>query len=194
MLKIGITGSIGSGKSTVTRIFAELGVPAYIADIRAKELMTESAEVRKALIQSFGEETFFNSGELNRMYLATLVFQNKAQLQQLNSIVHPAVFKDFDAWCLNQKTPYIIKEAALMLESDSYKRLDKVIAVTAPEELRIIRTMNRDGISREAIISRMNSQMSEADKLAKADYELKNDEEHLVIPQVLAFHQMFLKH
>jgi dephospho-CoA kinase len=191
MKKIGITGCIGSGKSTVTQVFAALGVPVYDADTRAKLLMVTSPTLIQNITKLFGNEAYSASGELNRKHISAIAFTDKTILTQLNALVHPAIFNDFEEWCNNQRTHYVIKEAALMFESDSYKQLDEVIVVTAPEELRIQRVIERDGISREAVLNRMQNQFSQEEKLKHAQYELKNDEQELVIPQVLQLHRLF---
>jgi dephospho-CoA kinase len=189
MKKIGITGSIGSGKSTVSNIFSALGIPVYDADSRAKFLMIYNPSLINGIKQLFGSEAYLLSGELNRAHIASIAFQDTSVLAQLNALVHPAVFGDFDNWCTQQKTPYVLKEAALMFESDSYKQLDEVIVVTAPEELRIKRTMNRDGVSKDAVLSRMNNQLSQEEKLARGQHEIRNNELELLIPQVISLHQ-----
>ena len=191
MKKIGITGCIGSGKSTVSKVFATLGVPVYDADTRAKKLMVTSPILVFSIKQLFGNEAYLPSGELNRKHISAIAFTDKTILTQLNTLVHPAVFNDFEEWCNNQQTHYIIKEAALMFESDSYKQLDEIIVVSAPEELRIQRTIERDGSTREAVLNRMKNQYSQAEKLERAQYELKNDERELVLPQVLQLHSLF---
>lgn len=192
MKKIGITGSIGSGKSTVTNIFSALGIPVYDADSRAKMLMITNPGLIDAIKHLFGPDAYLASGELNRAHIASIAFHETSVLSQLNALVHPAVFSDFDEWCAQQSTAYVLKEAALMFESDSYKQLDEVIVVTAPEELRITRTMSRDHISREAVLSRMNNQLSQEEKLSRGQYEIRNNEQELLIPQVIALHQQFL--
>lgn len=193
MKKVGITGSIGSGKSTVSRIFAVLGVPIYDADSRAKMLMVSSPALISQIKNLFGEDAYFADGSLNRSVIAQQAFHNQSLLSELNALVHPAVFDDFDQWCaLQTDAAYVIKEAALMFESDSYKQLNEVIVVTAPEWLRIQRTMARDGISEEAVIARMKNQFSEAEKKQRAQFEIINDEHQLVIPQVLQLHHSLL--
>jgi dephospho-CoA kinase len=192
MLKIGITGCIGSGKSTVSKIFAQLGAPVYDADSRAKALMIKSTPLVQGIIDLFGMEAYDADGILNRSHISSKAFEDKSLLDSLNALVHPAVFKDFDDWCEEQHSSYVIKEAALMFESDSYKQLHEVIVVTAPEELRILRAMTRDHITREAVLSRMKNQMTQEEKLARANYEIKNNEEEFLIPQVLKLHQQFL--
>ena len=196
MQKIGITGSIGSGKSIVCKIFEQLGVPIYNADERAKILMISNAEMITKVKLLFGHESYTETGELNRKHLSDIAFNNKDLLTQLNQIVHPIVFKDFDNWLLKKEQlniNYIIKEAALMFETDSYKKLDKFIVVTAPMELRISRTMQRDSILKEQVLSRMNNQLSQEEKLAKADYEIINDEQTSLIEQVFSLHQLLSK-
>jgi dephospho-CoA kinase len=194
MLKIGITGSIGSGKSIVCKIFEQLGVPIYNADERAKILMISNAEIIAKVKLLFGNESYTETDELNRKHLSDIAFNNKDLLTQLNQIVHPIVFKDFDNWLLEKEQlniKYILKEAALMFETDSYKKLDKFIVVTAPMELRISRTMQRDSILKEQVLSRMNNQLSQEEKLAKADYEIINNEQTSLIEQVFSLHQQF---
>ncbi len=196
MQKIGITGSIGSGKSIVCKIFEQLGVPIYNADERAKLLMISNAEIINKVKFLFGHESYSETGELNRKHLSDIAFNNKDLLTQLNQIVHPIVFKDFENWLLKKEQlniNYIIKEAALMFETDSYKKLDKFIVVTAPMELRISRTMQRDSILKEQVLSRMNNQLSQEEKLAKADYEIINDEQTSLIEQVFSLHQLLNK-
>lgn len=189
-LKIGITGCIGSGKSTVSKIFMQLGIPVYDADSRAKILMVDDELLIQKIKHIFGEEAYQN-GILNRAFISSQAFQNKHLLEQLNGAVHPAVYKDFDNWCSIQTSTYLIKEAALMFESESYKQLDKIIVVTAPQELRIERAIKRDSISRDAVLSRMKNQMSEEEKLSLAQFEIKNNEIELLIPQVIKLHQQF---
>ncbi len=194
MKKTGLTGSIGSGKSTVAHIFAALGVPVYDADSRAKLLMITSPALISQIKKLFGEDAYLSDGSLNRPFIAQQAFHNKQLLSQLNALVHPAVFDDFDHWCAQQAqagATYVIKEAALMFESDSYKQLDEVIVVTAPEPLRIQRTIARDGISEDAVLARMKNQLSEAEKKQRAQHEIINDEQQLLIPQVLKLHAGF---
>jgi dephospho-CoA kinase len=196
MLKIGITGSIGSGKSIVCKIFEQLGVPIYNADERAKILMISNAEIIEKVKLLFGHESYTETGELNRKHISNIAFNNKDLLTQLNQTVHPIVFKDFDNWLLEKeqlKVKYIIKEAALMFETDSYKKIDKFIVVTAPLELRISRTMQRDSILKDQVLSRMNNQLSQEEKLAKADYEIINNEKISLIEQVFSLHQLLNK-
>lgn len=194
MLKLGITGGIGSGKSTACRLFELLGIPVYYADPRAKALMNEDVQLRKALIKTFGEEVYSAQQELNRAHLSALVFNNPTKLKQLNALVHPAVAKDYERWHKQQKNvPYTLKEAALLFESGSYKKLDAVIVVNSPLELRITRTMQRDGSTREAILQRINNQLSDKERNRLGQYFLNNDEEHSLIEQVVKLHKQLLE-
>ncbi|MCB0661361.1 MAG: dephospho-CoA kinase, partial [Saprospiraceae bacterium] len=147
-LKVGITGGIGSGKTTVCKIFEKFGIPVYYADFRAKQLMITQPEIVDTVKKIFGEEAYSSDGELNRPHIAQIAFNNPEKLQQLNAIVHPAVHKDSEDWHLAQDAPYTLNEAALMVESGGYKRMDKLIVVTAPLEIRIQRVMDRDHVTR----------------------------------------------
>ncbi|WP_426668243.1 dephospho-CoA kinase [Mucilaginibacter sp. McL0603] len=193
MLKIGITGNIGGGKTTVSKIFEILQVPVFYADDAAKKVMVEDLILIDELKTAFGTEAYFNDGELNRKHIADIVFNNEIQLNKLNAIVHPAVFRAFDAWTATIKNaPYVMKEAALLFESSSYKMCDYSIMVTAPLELRIQRVMARNGLTREEIENRNARQFSEEKKAQLADYVIRNDDTELVIPQVLKLHRQFL--
>lgn len=190
MLRIGLTGGIGSGKSTVARIFETLGIPVYYADDASKRLMNENEELRKSIQQHFGKETYTDR-LLNRKYLSSLVFNNPEKLALLNSIVHPVTIKDAENWMQQQTTPYAIKEAALIFESGSQEYLDKVIGVYAPKTIRINRVMQRDNATREDVIARMNKQINEEIKMRLCDYVVANDEQELLIPQVLQLDAAF---
>jgi dephospho-CoA kinase len=193
MLKIGITGGIGSGKSTVSRIFELLGVPVYYADDRAKDIMVRDPELAAQVKHHFGEEIYNADGTLNRKLLGNIVFNDKDKLALLNSLVHPATIRDSDNWAQQQTTPYVLKEAALLFETESFHHLDKVIAVFAPQPLRIHRVMKRDNVSRNEVLARMYKQIDETIKMRLSDYVIHNDEQHMVIPQVLALHKKFLE-
>jgi dephospho-CoA kinase len=192
MKQIGITGNIGSGKSTVAKVFASLGIPVYDADARAKAVMTEDVQLKAALIHLLGPESYASDQTLNRAYIASKVFNNPDLLKELNALVHPAVFRDYEHWVLGQTAPYVLKEAALLYESGSYKKLDKIIVVHCPDELRISRTMQRDAVTREAVIERLSKQMPQEEKMARADFLIDNGGNQLLIPQVLALHQVLL--
>ncbi len=191
MLKIGLTGGIGSGKSTVAKIFEVLGIPVYYADDAAKRLMNEDENLKHSIIKYFGEESYINN-TLNRAFISKQVFNNAEKLAALNSFVHPATINDAEQWMKKQKTYYAIKEAALIFESNIHQNLDYVIGVGAPEELRIARTMQRDSITKEDVIKRMKNQMDEAEKMQRCDFIIYNDEQKAVLPQVLALHEKLL--
>lgn len=191
MIKVGLTGGIGSGKSTVAKIFEVLGIPVYYADDAARQIMNSDKQLKAALIKNFGEQTY-QGGELNRSYLASIVFADKQKLDLLNSLTHPATIRDANRWIQQQTSPYIIKEAALLFESGANKYLDLVIGVYAPEELRIQRAIQRDNSSREEILQRMRWQMDEDAKMKLCNFIITNDEQQLVMPQVMQLHEKFL--
>jgi dephospho-CoA kinase len=188
-LRVGLTGGIGSGKSVVAKVFETLGVPVYYADEAAKRVMSENASLRKDLVKYFGEEAYVNN-DLNRKFISAQVFNNPEKLKVLNSLVHPVTLADADEWISLQTAPYVIKEAALIFESDAWKHLDKFIGVSAPFELRMQRAMQRDRVSAQQVQDRMDRQMNEDEKMKRCDYVIVNDETQLVIPQVLALHKI----
>ena len=191
MLRVGITGGIGSGKSTVARIFEVLGIPVYYADAAAKRLMNEDEEIKKSIIAQFGPESY-KDGKLNRAYISPIVFSDSSQLEKLNAVTHPATIRDANEWMQKQNTAYTIKEAALIFESGSVEFLDYVIGVYTPLPLRVQRIMQRDGITREEVAQRMSRQLDENIKMKLCDSILVNDEQQLLIPQVLSLHSKFL--
>ncbi|MGN8069613.1 dephospho-CoA kinase [Mucilaginibacter sp. 22184] len=193
MLKIGLTGNIGSGKTTVAKVFELLGIPVFYADDEAKKVMVTDAILIDALKQTFGPESYFEDGSLNRKHIAGIVFNNEAELKKLNALVHPATFRAFDNWILHIKdAPYVIKEAALLFESDSYKMCDRSLLVSAPLENRIARVIQRDHITRTEVESREARQFTEEKKKQLANDIIINDDRQLVIPQVLALHEQYL--
>jgi len=193
MLKIGLTGNIGSGKTTVSKIFEILGIPVFYADDAAKSVMVNDEILIHGIKSEFGEDSYFNDGSLNRKHIAGIVFNDPAKLTKLNSLVHPATFRAFDAWLEKiGDVPYVLKEAALLFESDSYKFCDYTIMVEAPLESRITRVMQRDGLSRTEIEKRESNQFAEEKKALLANHIIINDDKQLVIPQVLELHQVFL--
>lgn len=190
MLKVGLTGGIGAGKSTVAKIFEKLGVPVYYADDNAKKLMVTDAALIEGVKAEFGKDVYLGD-ELDRARLARIVFNNQGKLEKLNKLVHPAVRKDFTAWCLRHKTqPYVVEEAAILFESGAYKLMDKIVMVTAPRDMRIERVMKRDGVTKEAVQARMANQWPEEEKISLSDFVIMNDNEKLVIPQVLNVHNV----
>ena len=188
MMKVGLTGGIGSGKTTVAQVFSHLGVSVYSSDERAKSIMISDSELMLQIKAAFGSEAYIN-GSLNRTYIAAKVFSNQSELNKLNTIVHPALKRDFDLWCTQQKGVYIVKEAAILFESKAHIGLDKVVLVTAPEELKISRVLNRDSSTRKEVLSRMDKQWSDVEKRVLSDFEIQNDEQHSVLNQVLAIHK-----
>jgi len=192
VLKVGLTGGIGSGKSTVAQIFEVLGIPVYYADIAAKRLMNENAEIRSAITKVFGNDAYANN-ILSRKYISSIAFSDPAKLELLNAIVHPATKKDSENWMSQQTTHYAIHEAALIFEAKVSDRLDYVIGVSSPQALRIKRAMERDHVSHEEVLKRMTKQIDEETKMSKCDFVLINDEQQLLIPQVLGLHEKLIQ-
>ncbi len=191
MIKVGITGGIGSGKTTVCKIFEIFGIPIYYADVRAKKLMIEDEELVQNVKELLGNNAYNSDKSLNRKFVAQKVFNDSALLKSLNSLVHPKVWEDADFWYQEQdsQTPYVLNEAALLFETGSYKRFDKVILVTAPVEVRIERVMKRDTATRKEVESRMNKQLKDNIKIPLSEFEIKNDNQLSLISQVFKIHQ-----
>ena len=192
MLKIGVTGSIGSGKTTVCRIFETLGIPIYYADNRGKYLLQNNENVKATVLAAFGEGICAPGHIINRALLAEMVFNDPAKLAALENIVHPAVLEDFTNWYASQKSPYIVKEAALLFEAGTYKDLDKVITVSAPLDIRVQRVIARNQTSREQVLARESRQWPEGKKIEMADFVIYNNEQQMLAPQVLELHKLFL--
>ena len=192
MLKIGVTGGIGSGKTTICKVFELLGIPVFYADTAARQVMQTDPILIAGLKVVFGEESYLADGSLNRKYISSLVFADSQQLTKLNSLVHPAVFRAFDEWVLKQNAPYVLKEAALLFESNSYLDCNYTILVSSPMDLRIKRVIDRDKISREEVINRISRQLPEEQKEKLADVRLLNDETHFLISEILHLHNRFL--
>ncbi|HWJ90686.1 MAG TPA: dephospho-CoA kinase [Flavisolibacter sp.] len=192
MLRIGLTGGIGSGKTTVAKIFELLNVPVYYADAASKRLYHTDAELMKNIKQHFGEDMYTND-QLNRSKLAAVVFSDAARLNLLNQLVHPPTLRDAEEWMKRQSAPYAIKEAALLFESGSAGGLDLIVGVSAPLSLRLKRVMDRDGVSREEVLRRTKNQIDEDMKMKLCDFIIRNNEQNLVIPQVLQLHESFLQ-
>lgn len=194
MIKIGITGGIGSGKTTVCKVFELLGVPVYYADIEAKQILDSNLEVKKNIINTFGNSVLNDEEKIDKKKLASLVFNNKENLEKLNSIVHPAVREHFENWLQQHSTQkYILKEAAILFESGSYKLVDKVIAVVAPLELKISRTMQRDKVTQAEVELRISNQLNDDEKIKRSQFVIYNDEQQLLIPQILNIHDQITK-
>jgi dephospho-CoA kinase len=192
MKRIGITGGIGSGKTTVCKIFESLGIPVYYADDRAQVLMTENKKLVDEIKKLIGDKSYFEDGSLNRQYIASVVFKNKNKLEQLNSLVHPAVAKDGILWQQSQSVvPYTLKEAALLIESGSFQALDYLITVWAPKETRIQRVIKRDNITRHEVEARIDKQIPEFEKLRLAQFVIINDGKKSLVQQVQKLHQRF---
>ena len=185
MKKIGLTGGIGVGKTYVSKIFQQMGIPIFNADEQAKKCMVEDANLKAAVQLAFGENMYLK-GVLQKDALAKIVFNNTKTLAKLNALVHPIVKQKFEDWCSLQSTSMVIKEAAILFESDAHLGLDSVVCVSAPENLRIKRVQKRDGSSVEQIQSRMSKQMPQTEKEELADFLIVNDQVQLLLPQVLA--------
>lgn len=191
MLKVGLTGGIGSGKSVVAEIFKILSIPVFDADAAAKEIMETDAELIGRIKAEFGDDTY-TGNKLNRKILAEKVFTDSFKLEKLNAIVHPAAIQAGVDWAKKQTSPYVIKEAALMFEAGSAFNLQYVIGVSAPKSLRIKRVMERSNLTRDEVLSRMNRQISDTIKMRLCDFVIVNDEQELILPQVLKIHEELL--
>lgn len=189
MIKAGITGGIGSGKTTVCEVFELLGVPVYYADLEAKNMLDNDPAVFQAIIKLFGNNVLQSLGKIDRKKLAAAIFNDKNKLEALNRIVHPAVALHYEQWCLNNNSaPYTVKEAAILFESGSYRNVDKIITVTAPAGLKIERVMKRDKVSSGEVEKRMAAQLTDEEKMKRSDFVIINNEAQLLIPQVLKIH------
>jgi dephospho-CoA kinase len=192
MIIVGLTGGIGSGKSTVAKIFYQLGIPVYDADSRSKNIVNTNIEIKNFLKNEFGNDIYISENQLDTKKLAKYIFNNKELLQKVNSIIHPKVNEDFKIWSENQKSKYVIKEAAILFESGSYKQTDKIITVTAPVNVRIERVCKRDNTNEEQVKSRINNQMSDEEKIKKSHFVIYNDNSKLLIPQIINIHNQIL--
>lgn len=192
MKQIGITGGIGAGKSLVCKVFRTLGIPIYEADLRARWLMENDVLLREQIMAHFGQESYTEKG-LNRPYIAQKVFHDKGQASLLDSIVHPAVGKDYQAWANTQHAPYLLNEAALLFEAGRYKTLDKVITVFAPIPVRIARVRKRDPQRTESEIQGIiQKQWADEQKMALSDFVIHNDEVQPLLPQILKVHEALI--
>ncbi len=192
MLKVGITGGIGSGKTTVCKVFELLGIPVFYADTMAKLAMTNDPVLVEGVKNVFGSSSYHPDGSLNNTHIAGIVFNQKTELDKLNALVHPAVFKAFEAWVKTKSAPYVLKEAALLFESGSYQQCDKNILVTSPMALKLTRVMQRDQVSEAQVKARMDKQFTDEQKTKMADYFVSNTTSDSIILQVLNLHEQFL--
>lgn len=189
MLQVGLTGNIGSGKTTVCKVFENLGVQVFYADLMARMILEREAVINR-VVNEFGKDVLDEGGKLNRKALAAIVFNNKEKLDKLNGIVHPLVREQYLEWVSeNKDQPYVIEEAAILFESGMADQFDQVIVVAAPLEVRVERVMRRDGISREEVLRRAANQFAEEDLVARANYVIHNDGQQLVVPRVLTIDQ-----
>ena len=192
MIIVGLTGGIGSGKTTVASMFAALGIPVYTSDDEAKRLMRTSSNLKRKLIDLFGEDAYVD-GELNKPYIAQVIFNDTLYLNKMNALVHPAVAKDFKDWVRKQQAPYVIKEAAILFENEGYKQCDVMITVTAPKSLRIERLLNRDHTTVEKIEAIMKNQWTDAQKAERSHFVIENINRQSTQKQVYKIHQQILK-
>lgn len=190
MLKVGLTGGVGSGKTTVSKIFASLDVPVFYADDIAKKIMNEDTILKREIINLFDVEAYTET--LNRKHIADIVFKDAFKLEQLNALVHPLTIAAANKWMQQQTKPYVIKEAALMFEAGASTNLDYVIGVYAPQHLRISRVIKRDKLTKAQVLERINNQIDETIKMKLCDFVIVNDEQQAVLPQVIKLHQAFL--
>jgi dephospho-CoA kinase len=191
LLKIGITGGIGSGKTTVSSIFEVLGIPVYYADVEAKKIINEDDSIITSIKKIFGEESYINH-QLNSKHIASIVFTDPNKLNSLNQLVHPATISHANDWMYKQTSPYCIKEAALIFESDSQKNLDYVIGVWAQEDIRIKRIIQRDRLTKDEVLKRINNQMNEELKMKNCDFIILNNDVEMLTTQVIELHEKLL--
>jgi len=187
MLKVGLTGGIGSGKSFIAKVFEAMGIPVFYADTQAHKLMETDDALRKGIQETFGNH-LYQRRSLNRQALAKIVFADKSKLQELNALVHPAVHRAFAEWTKNQEqygAPYVIEEAAILFESGAYKNMDKIIAIAASEAVRIKRVMDRDNVEEEHVKARMRNQWTDDQRIEQSDFIIYNQENDLLLPQIV---------
>jgi len=192
MIKVGLTGGIGSGKTTVAKVFETLGVPVYYSDVWAKIITVSDKNVINALVLEFGNEVYLADGELNKPYLSKLIFENKDSREKINNIIHPAVAKHFDEWVKDYEEvgkKYVIKEAAILFESGAYKQVDKIITVVTDVEQRIERVIKRDNNSKEEVLQKIKAQISDEEKVKLSDFVIRNNDDDMILPQVLEINE-----
>ena len=189
---IGLTGGIGSGKTTVCKVFEKLGIPVYYSDKQAKLLMTSNDQIKSKLVQKFGDQTYIKD-ELNRKYIAEQIFNDKENLKFINSVVHPVVRNHFSRWTAEQHSQYVINENAILFESGFHKDTDFIITVVTPENIRIIRVIKRDKTTKEEVKSRIKNQISDEVKIKQSDFIILNNNKNLILPQILKIHKNILR-
>lgn len=191
-MKVGITGGIGSGKSSVCKVFGTFGIPVFEADEEARKITESDRRVKKRLCKIAGTD-LYSSGTLDRKLLASLIFNDKSKLEEVNLLIHPLVFKVFDEWAGNQEAPYVIMEAAILFESGAHRLVDKTIVVTAPDDERLGRVSSRSGLTITEVSERMRNQDSQEELASRADYVIRNSDRDLVLPAILEIHEDILK-
>jgi len=190
-MKVGVTGGIGSGKSSVCKVFGTLGIPVFEADEEARKITESDKRVKQRLCEIAGTD-LYNSGSLDRKLLASLIFNDKSKLEEVNRLVHPLVFNAFGEWAGNQNAPYVIMEAAILFESGAYRLVDKTIVVTAPDDERLERVSSRSGLTITEVNERMRNQDSQEELNRRADYIVRNSDRDLVLPAILEIHEDLL--
>jgi dephospho-CoA kinase len=191
-LRLGVTGGIGSGKTTVCKVFGVLGVPVFMADDVARELMNNNISVLEKLNAITGKD-LFPDGYLNRKALAQMIFNDHTLLEKVNAIVHPLVFSEFEKWSSEQNKPYVIMEAAILFESHADKIVDRVVSITAPIEERIARVMGRSELSRSQVLERVNNQLEDEERNQRSYYVINNSDNDLIIPEILKIHEEMIR-
>ncbi len=190
-MKLGVTGGIGSGKTSVCRVFNVLGIPVFSADPEARQIMENDEGIIRRINSIAGKNLYIN-GSLDRMELATLIFNDQILLDKVNSLVHPVVFDHFKRWELEQSAPYVIMEAAILFESGASKLVDRIVTVVAPMEERVDRVIHRNNLSREQVMERMRNQMDDETRIRSSDYVIQNSENDLIVPAILKIHEDIL--
>jgi len=190
--RLGVTGGIGSGKTTVCRIFRVLGVPVFVADVAARQLMNSDPDIRSQ-INAIAKADLYTTGELDRKELARLIFNKPELLQQVNASIHPAVLRIFDGWAEKSEAPYVIMEAAILFEAKADVLVDRVVAISAPVEERIARVMGRNELSREEVMERINNQLEDDEREEQSYYVINNADNEMIIPEILKVHDDMLR-
>lgn len=191
IFRLGVTGGIGSGKSTVCKVFNVLGIPVFSADDEGRDIMHTDPELKKNLNELIGED-LYASGKLDREKLASIIFNNRSVLDKVNKMVHPRVLNKYNEWCDKQSSDYVIFEAAVLFEGRAEEHVDKILAVIAPLEERIKRVMERNKVSREQVMERVDNQISEKEMIKRSDFVINNADEKMIIPEVLGIHNKIL--